>query len=98
MNKLQIQFVLLNSYNSHVDYYRNMVEANPQWSLVDIYVDEVIGGIQTDKRTEFQGMITFIFNSGMSHSLKGEDVVELDVDKNVEKSCSDTYGNCSETK
>lgn len=34
----------------------------------------------------------------MSHSLKGEDVVELDVDKNAEKVCSDTYGNCSETK
>nr|WP_279379142.1 hypothetical protein [Clostridium botulinum] len=43
-------------------------------------------------------MITFIFNSGMSHSLKGEDVVELDVYKNVEKVCSGTCGNCSETK
>ncbi|EPN2034965.1 hypothetical protein [Clostridium botulinum] len=43
-------------------------------------------------------MITFIFNSDMSHSLKGEDVVELDVDKNVEKVGSDTCGNCSETK
>ncbi|HBJ2611850.1 TPA: hypothetical protein LA742_000249 [Clostridium botulinum] len=75
-----------------------MVEANLQWSLVDIYIDEGISGIQTDKRTEFQGMITFIFNSGMSHSLKGEDVVELDVDKNVEKVCSNTCGNCSETK
>ncbi|AUN10870.1 hypothetical protein [Clostridium botulinum] len=75
-----------------------MVEANPQWSFVDIYVDEGISGIQTDKRTEFQGMITFIFNSGMNHSLKGEDVVELEVDKNVEKACSNTCGNCSETK
>ncbi|EPS49554.1 hypothetical protein [Clostridium botulinum] len=43
-------------------------------------------------------MITFIFNSGISHSLKGEDVVELDVDKNVEKVRWDTCGNCSETK
>ncbi|KRU27436.1 hypothetical protein VT91_26360 [Clostridium sporogenes] len=75
-----------------------MVEANPQWNLADIYVDEGISGIQADKGTEFQEMITFIFNSGMSHSLKGEDVVELDVDKNVEKSCSDTCGSCSETK
>ncbi|PIH05438.1 recombinase family protein [Clostridium combesii] len=75
-----------------------MLEANPQWSPVDIYVDKGISGIQTDKRTEFQGMITFIFNSGMSHSLKGEDVVELYVDKNAEKVGSDTCGNCSETK
>ncbi|ACA43649.1 hypothetical protein FDC22_00705 [Clostridium botulinum] len=75
-----------------------MLEANPQSSLIDIYVDEGISGIQIDKRIEFQGMITFIFNSGVSHSLKGEDVVELDVDKNVEKVCSDTCGNCSETK
>lgn len=51
-----------------------------------------------DKRTEFQGMITFIFNSGISHSLKGEDVVELYVDKNAEKVCSNTCGNYSETK
>ena len=34
----------------------------------------------------------------MSHSLKGEDVVELDVDKNVEKVGLDTWGNCGETK
>ncbi|AVQ47470.1 hypothetical protein [Clostridium botulinum] len=75
-----------------------MVEANPQRSLVEIYVDEGISGIQTDKGTEFQGMITFIFNSDMSHSLKGEDVVELDVDKNAEKVCSGTCRNCSKTK
>ncbi|ACA56196.1 hypothetical protein FDC45_06020 [Clostridium botulinum] len=75
-----------------------MVEVNPQWSLVDIYVDEGISGIQIDKRTEFQGMITFIFNYSMSHSLKGEDVVELYVDKNVEKFSSDTCENYSETK
>ncbi|WP_286010126.1 hypothetical protein [Clostridium sp. Marseille-Q2269] len=34
----------------------------------------------------------------MSDSLKGEDVVELYVDKNAGKVCSDTCGNCSETK
>ncbi|APH14812.1 putative site-specific recombinase [Clostridium sporogenes] len=71
-----------------------MLEANPQWSLVD----EGISGIQTDKRTEFQGMITFIFNSSIIHSLKGKDVIELYVDKNAEKVCSDTCRNCSETK
>ncbi|NFK79232.1 hypothetical protein FDA95_11610 [Clostridium botulinum] len=75
-----------------------MVEANPQWSIINIYVDEGINGIQTDKRTEFQGMITFIFNSSIIYSLKGEDMVELYVDKNAEKVCSDTCGNCSETK
>ncbi|MDS1002661.1 hypothetical protein P9J83_03975 [Clostridium sporogenes] len=53
---------------------------------------------KTDKRTEFQGIITFIFNSSMNHSLKGEDVVELYVDKNAEKACLDTCGNYSETK
>ncbi|MBO0573727.1 hypothetical protein EXQ42_01840 [Clostridium botulinum] len=75
-----------------------MVEANLQWSPVDIYFDEEISGIQIDKRTEFEGIITFIFNSGMNHSLKGEDVVELYVDKNTEKVCLDICGNYSETK
>lgn len=34
----------------------------------------------------------------MNHSLKGEDVVELYVDKNAEKVCLDICGNYSETK
>ncbi|WP_196247187.1 hypothetical protein [Clostridium novyi] len=46
-------------------------------------------------------MITFIFNSGMSHSLKGKHVLELDVNKNDEEVCSyresATCGNCSKT-
>ncbi|ENK1242322.1 hypothetical protein AB2063_000438 [Clostridium botulinum] len=53
---------------------------------------------KTDKRTEFQVIITFIFNSSMNHSLKGEDVVELYVGKNAEKVCLDTCRNYSETK
>lgn len=47
----------LTSYNSQVEHYKNMVEANPQWALIDIYADEGISGTQTDKRTEFQRMI-----------------------------------------
>lgn len=47
----------LTSYNSQLEHYRNLVEANPQWALIDIYADEGISGTQTDKRTEFQRMI-----------------------------------------
>lgn len=47
----------LSSYNSQVDHYKNMVEANPQWGLVDIYADEGISGTQIEKRLEFQRMI-----------------------------------------
>lgn len=45
------------SYKSQVLHYRNMVETNPAWELVDIYADEGISGTRTNKRTAFQKMI-----------------------------------------
>lgn len=36
---------------------KNMVAANSQWELVDIYADEAISGTQIEKRLEFQRMI-----------------------------------------
>lgn len=45
------------SYNSQVMYYKEMVESNPKWEMVDIYADEGISGTQTNKRMEFQRMI-----------------------------------------
>lgn len=47
----------LTSYNSQVLHYKNLVESNPEWDLVDIFADEGISGTQTDKRVEFQRMI-----------------------------------------
>ncbi|MFZ5975895.1 MAG: recombinase family protein [Bacillota bacterium] len=48
----------LNSYNSQMKYYKEFVESNPNWLLVDIYADEAISGTQVTKRTDFQRMIT----------------------------------------
>lgn len=45
------------SYNSQVMHYRELVESNPDWQMVDIYADEGISGTQTSKRVEFQRMI-----------------------------------------
>ncbi len=45
------------SYNSQVQHYRSLVEANKDWELVDIYADEGITGTQIIKRIEFQRMI-----------------------------------------
>lgn len=47
----------LNSYNSQVEHYKQFVQSNPEWTLVDIYADEAISGTQTDKRLDFQRMI-----------------------------------------
>lgn len=47
----------LNSYNSQVEHYKQYVQSNQEWTLVDIYADEAISGTQTDKRLEFQRMI-----------------------------------------
>lgn len=47
----------LTSYNSQVLHYKNLVESNPEWELIDIFADEGISGTQADKRVEFQRMI-----------------------------------------
>lgn len=45
------------SYNSQVQHYRDLVESNQKWVMVDVYADEGISGTQTSKRMEFQRMI-----------------------------------------
>ena len=47
----------LTSYKSQVLHYRQLVEANPEWQLVEMYADEGISGTQTTKRIAFQKMI-----------------------------------------
>lgn len=45
------------SYETQVAAYRNMINANPDWVLVDIFADHGITGTQAKKRTEFMRMI-----------------------------------------
>ena len=47
----------LNSYLAQVDYYTRHIGENPDWELVDIYVDEGISGLDFHKRDEFNRMI-----------------------------------------
>ena len=41
---------------AQIDYYKHLIEDNPKWKLVDIYVDEGITGT-TESRDSFQRMI-----------------------------------------
>lgn len=47
----------LSSYENQVRYYKEMIEKNPEYDLVDIYADEGISGTNTKKREEFKRMI-----------------------------------------
>ena len=47
----------LNSYNSQVKYYTDLINSKQEWTLVDIYADEGITGTQVGKRENFQRMI-----------------------------------------
>ena len=47
----------LNSYNSQVKYYTDLINSKEEWTLVDIYADEGITGTQVGKRESFQRMI-----------------------------------------
>ena len=47
----------LNSYLAQVDYYTKSIGENQDWDLVDIYADEGISGLGTQKRDEFNRML-----------------------------------------
>ena len=47
----------LNSYLVQMDYYTRHIGENPDWELVDIYADEGISGLDTQKRDEFNRMM-----------------------------------------
>ena len=45
------------SINSQQKYYKEKIEANPNWQLINIYVDEGISGTKTIRRESFRKMI-----------------------------------------
>ena len=46
-----------NSYTAQVKHYTELISANPEWTLADIYADEGLTGTRADKREEFQRML-----------------------------------------
>ena len=47
-----------NSFESQQHYFREYIDRQPEWELVDVYADEGITGTSTKKRTAFNRMIT----------------------------------------
>ncbi|MCL2532109.1 MAG: recombinase family protein [Oscillospiraceae bacterium] len=47
----------LYSYAAQVRHYTEYINANPDWTLVDIYADEGITGTESGKRNEFQRLL-----------------------------------------
>lgn len=45
------------SFENQVNYYKTMVDNNPDWELVDIFGDEGISGTSAEKRPDFRRMI-----------------------------------------
>lgn len=52
----------MNSYQSQMEHYRNLIEQNKEWKFVDIYADAGISGTQSGNRDEFQRMVTDAMN------------------------------------
>ncbi len=48
----------LNSYQSQVSHYTELIKQNKEWDFVDIYADSGISGTQSNNRDEFQRMIS----------------------------------------
>lgn len=52
----------LESYQSQVKYYAELINSNPEWQFSGIYADEAITGTQTAKRDDFNRMINDCMN------------------------------------
>ena len=48
----------LNSFESQQSFFRQYIQQHPQWELYDIYADEGITGTSTQKRAQFNRMIS----------------------------------------
>lgn len=48
----------MNSYQSQVSHYTELIKQNKEWDFVDIYADSGISGTKSDNRDEFQRMIS----------------------------------------
>ena len=46
-----------NSLENQTMHYKNEIESNPNWTLVDVFVDFGVSGLNDTKRTEFMRMI-----------------------------------------
>ena len=49
--------VQLNSLDNQLDYYKNYIIRNKNWTYIDGYVDEGISGVRVEKRKSFKKMI-----------------------------------------
>lgn len=47
----------LNSYQTQIAYYTQLIAENPNWKLADIYADAGITGTSIEKRDEFRRML-----------------------------------------
>ena len=47
-----------NSYNTQIRYYTRYIKSRTEWTLVDIFADEGLSGTSSEKRENFQRMIT----------------------------------------
>ena len=52
----------LESYQSQVKYYTELISSNPDWQFIAVYADEAITGTQTAKRDDFNRMINDCMN------------------------------------
>ena len=52
----------LESYQSQVKHYTELIQNNPEWQMVGVYADEAVTGTKTDKREEFNRMINDCMN------------------------------------
>lgn len=49
---------LHHSLSAQISYYSELIQSNPEWEYAGVYADEFVTGTTTDKRSEFQRLLT----------------------------------------
>ena len=52
----------LESYQSQLKHYTELIQGNPEWQMVGVYADEAVTGTKTTKREDFNRMINDCMN------------------------------------
>lgn len=78
----------LHSYAAQIRYYTEHIGQNPLWTLADIYCDEGLSGLKTDKREDLLRLV--------ADARKGK--IDRVLVKSVSRFCRNTYDSLSLTR
>lgn len=73
----------LTSYENQIQYYTELINANPNWEMAGIYADEGISGTSAKKRTEFLKLMALCRRGRVDLSLPPNGSIQVPTKRTV---------------